>query len=47
MTNQTRQALAHRAHQISREGALDTLTRALTLAAQGGDMIHLEIGQPD
>jgi len=41
------QPLARRAGQIFGEGALETLKRALELEAQGVDMIHLEIGQPD
>jgi aspartate/methionine/tyrosine aminotransferase len=44
---ETTQPLAARALQITGEGALETLTKALELEAQGIDMIHLEIGQPD
>ncbi len=39
--------LAGRTEQIFGEGALVTLKKALELEAQGVDMIHLEIGQPD
>ncbi len=39
--------LAARAGRIPGEGAIETLSRALSLEAQGVDMIHLEIGQPD
>lgn len=41
------QTLAARASRIPGEGAIETLSRALTLESQGVDMIHLEIGQPD
>lgn len=47
INTETTLPLAARALQIPGEGALETLTKALTLEAQGIDMIHLEIGQPD
>ncbi len=43
----TPRPIAHRAATIPGEGAVDTLRQALALEAQGVDMIHLEIGQPD
>ncbi|MGI6379267.1 MAG: pyridoxal phosphate-dependent aminotransferase [Anaerolineae bacterium] len=39
--------LTDRAMGIRGEGALATLTRALALDAQGMEVVHLEIGQPD
>ena len=39
--------LTDRAMGIRGEGALATLTRALALEAQGMEVVHLEIGQPD
>jgi aspartate/methionine/tyrosine aminotransferase len=38
---------AHRVTHLSEEGAYAVLARAQELEAQGRDIIHLEIGQPD
>ena len=38
---------AERVTQLDAEGAYEVLARANELEAQGGDIIHLEIGQPD
>jgi aspartate aminotransferase len=39
--------LAQRMDQIGTEGAFEVLARARALEAQGRDVIHLEIGEPD
>jgi aspartate aminotransferase len=39
--------LAERMNRIGVEGAFDVLVRARALEAQGRDIIHLEIGEPD
>jgi aspartate/methionine/tyrosine aminotransferase len=39
--------LAARALRVPGEGAIETLSRALALEAEGVDIIHLEIGEPD
>src|SRR5579885_2943148 len=39
--------LAERMSRIRTEGAFEVLTRARALEAQGRDVIHLEIGEPD
>ncbi len=39
--------LAHRMSRIGTESAFDVLVRARALEAQGRDIIHLEIGEPD
>jgi len=38
---------AHRVTHLKEEGAYAVLARAQELEAQGRDIIHLEIGQPD
>lgn len=38
---------AHRTDHLRAEGAYAVLARAQALEAQGRDIIHLEIGQPD
>ncbi|MFN2233169.1 MAG: pyridoxal phosphate-dependent aminotransferase, partial [Anaerolineales bacterium] len=38
---------SHRVMQLEAEGAYEVLARANDLEAQGRDIIHLEIGQPD
>ena len=39
--------LAERMSRIGTESAFDVLVRARALEAQGKDIIHLEIGEPD
>ena len=39
--------LAERMNRIGVEGAFDVLVRARALEAQGHDIIHLEVGEPD
>jgi len=39
--------LAERMSRIGTESAFDVLVRARALEAQGKDVIHLEIGEPD
>jgi aspartate/methionine/tyrosine aminotransferase len=39
--------LADRMSRIGTESAFDVLVRARALEAQGKDVIHLEIGEPD
>ncbi len=43
----TRHKLAVRAFRIPGEGAIETLSKALKLEAQGHDIVHLEIGESD
>ncbi len=39
--------LAERMNRIGVEGAFNVLVKARALEAQGRDIIHLEIGEPD
>jgi aspartate aminotransferase len=39
--------LSERATGLTGEGALETLARAMALEAQGKEIVHLEIGEPD
>ena len=39
--------LANRMHRLGTESAFEVLVRARALEAQGKEIIHLEIGEPD
>src|SRR5258708_22776037 len=47
VTPQTELRLAKRMARLGTETAFETLARARALEAQGKDIVHLEIGEPD
>lgn len=47
MVDQTAASFAERMSRLGTESAFDVLVRARVLEAQGRDVIHLEIGEPD